>query len=196
MSNTVLPQATDAVLRSIVDANYRFMAASQEVNARVTQRQQALALYVSMLVSLLAALVALRPSPTLSAVPIEWLILGFPISSISFAFLNYKSERAISHLRRYLSVLECLGQAHVHLPSYNTDPEWSIGANKARRFHDHAVTILVAGGNLAGLGAALKIYPERVAQSPIFMYFSAFLALLALAVVLFTHRWSYLPEVK
>lgn len=50
----------------IVDANYRFIAAYQEVNTRVTQRQQALASYVSIVVSLLAALVALRPS---TAVP-------------------------------------------------------------------------------------------------------------------------------
>ena len=49
-------------MTGVVDANYRFMAAYQEVNARVTQRQQALALYISLVVSLLAVLVALRPA--------------------------------------------------------------------------------------------------------------------------------------
>lgn len=44
-----------------VDANYRFIAAYQEVNARVAQRQQALGLYVSLVVSLLAARVAGMP---------------------------------------------------------------------------------------------------------------------------------------
>lgn len=44
-----------------VDANYRFIAAYQEVNARIAQRQQALALYVTLVVSILAALVALKP---------------------------------------------------------------------------------------------------------------------------------------
>ncbi len=44
-----------------VDANYRFIAAYKEVNARVAQRQQALGLYVSLVVSLLAALVAWMP---------------------------------------------------------------------------------------------------------------------------------------
>ena len=43
-------------VKSFVDANYRFIAASQEVNARITQRQQALSLYVTMTIGLLAAL--------------------------------------------------------------------------------------------------------------------------------------------
>lgn len=64
--------------KSSVDANYRFIAASQEVNARINQRQQALALYVTLAVSLLAALVALKPSEGKSPVPAEWLLLGFP----------------------------------------------------------------------------------------------------------------------
>ena len=44
-----------------VDANYRFIAAYHEVNARVAQRQQALGLYVSLVVSLLVLLVAWMP---------------------------------------------------------------------------------------------------------------------------------------
>lgn len=44
--------------KSFVDANYRFIAAYNEVNARIAHRQQALALYVTLVVSLLAALVA------------------------------------------------------------------------------------------------------------------------------------------
>lgn len=109
----------------IVDANYRFIAAYNEVNARIAQRQQALALYVSIVVSLLAATVALRPNGGASQAPIEWLVLGFPVASISFAFLNYKAERAITNLRVFLSELECLGGANEQLPSYNTDPRWS-----------------------------------------------------------------------
>lgn len=179
---------------SIVDPNYRFIAAYQEVNARVTQRQQALALYVSIIVSLLAALVALRPTNTSTPAPIEWLILGFPVSSICFAFLNFKAEKAITNLRTYLSVLERLGNAHEQIPSYNTDPVWSKSANKARRFHDYAVAVLVAGGNIAGLGAALAIYPTRFSDSPQFMYITAGLALASFIVVLLTPRWSYSPE--
>lgn len=89
----------------IVDANYRFIAAYQEVNARINQRQQALALYVTLVVSLLAALVALKPGADGADVPVEWLVAGFPVASICLAFLNYKAERAITNLRRFLAAL-------------------------------------------------------------------------------------------
>lgn len=177
----------------IVDANYRFIAAYQEVNARVAQRQQALALFVSILVALLAAVVALRPVAGTPAVPAEWLVLGFPVASICFAFLNFKAERAITNLRRFLSTLERLGGADEYLPSYNTDPQWSAGANKARRFHDHAAAILVAGGNLAGLGAAQAIHAQRFAEAPLFIIAAAVLALVSCVIVLLTPRWQYLP---
>jgi hypothetical protein len=178
----------------IVDANYRFIAAYNEVNARVIQRQQALALYVSLVVSLLAALVALRTSSTISQAPVEWLILGFPVASVCFAFLNYKAERAITNLRTFLSMLEKLGGANEDLPSYNTDPKWSQNANKARRFHDYAAAVLIAGGNLVGLGAANTIYPQRFSIAPVFMYVSISLAICSFLVVLFTPRWSYVPD--
>ena len=179
---------------NFVDPNYRFIAAYQEVNARVTQRQQALALYVSIIVSLLAALVALRPTNASAPAPIEWLILGFPVSSLCFAFLNFKAEKAITNLRTYLSVLERLGDAHLQIPSYNTDPEWSASANRARRFHDYAVSVLVAGGNFSGLGAAVAIFPSRFSESPQFLYISVTLALASFIVVLLTPRWSYSPK--
>jgi hypothetical protein len=179
---------------NIVDPNYRFIAAYQEVNARVSQRQHALALYVSIIVSLLAALVALRPTGSTPPAPIEWLTLGFPVSSLCFALLNFKSERAITNLRTYLSVLERLGDAHEHIPSYNTDPIWSVSANKARRYHDYAVALLVAGGNISGLGAALSIYPSRFNESPQFTILTATLAIVSFLIVLWTPRWSYLPE--
>ncbi|GAB4058217.1 hypothetical protein [Uliginosibacterium sediminicola] len=178
----------------IVDANYRFIAAYQEVNARITQRQQVLTLYVSIVLSLLAALVALRPSTGAQEAPVEWLILGFPVASICLAFLNYKAERAITNLRRFLSSMERLGNAHHALPSYNTDPQWASGANKARRFHDYAAAVLAAGGNAAGLGAALAIYPQRFAEAPLFLYAASLLALVSLIVLLLTPRWGYTPE--
>lgn len=185
---------TTTMATPIVDANYRFIAAYNEVNARVTQRQQALTLYVSLIVSLLAALVALRPSSAASPAPVEWLILGFPVASICFALLNYKAERAITNLRTFLSVLEKLGGASESLPSYNTDPMWSRNANKARRFHDYAVALLVAGGNLLGLGAAQAIYPQRFVETPAFMAVAVGLGVCAVVVVLLTPRWSYVPD--
>lgn len=178
----------------VVDANYRFIAAYQEVNARINQRQQALALYVTLVVSLLAALVALKPGNSNAEVPIEWLLAGFPVASLCLAFLNYKAERAISNLRRFLSALEQLNDAHEQLPSYNTHENWSQGANKARRFHDYAAIILVIGGNAIGLGAAAEIYPERITEMSLALWLSIAIALFSVLLLLITPKWSYKPE--
>lgn len=181
-------------IKSTVDANYRFIAAYQEVNARIAQRQQALALYVTLTVSLLAALVALKPGEGSGKLPIEWLVLGFPVASTCLAFLNYKAERAITNLRHFLSALERLNNAHETLPSYNTDPKWAMGANKARRFQDFAAVVLVAGGNSIGLGAVIKIYPERMAENPLVVWISVIVAIISLVALLLIPRWSYKPE--
>lgn len=174
-----------------VDSNYRFIAAANEVNARITQRQQALALYVTLIVSLLAALVAMRPNQGISDPPIEWLILGFPVASLSFSFLNYKSEVTLSNLRSYLAQLEKLDTESPSIPSYNSDPTWSIGANKGRRFHDYASALLVTGGNAIGLGAAWKIYPIRLNAEPTFLYVSICLAIISIVFLFITPMWSY-----
>lgn len=181
-------------IKSYVDANYRFIAAYQEVNARIAQRQQALALYVTLVVSLLAALVALKPGEGGGKLPIEWLVAGFPVASTCLAFLNYKTERAITNLRSFLSVLERLHNAHEDLPSYNTDPRWAMGANKARRFHDYAAAVLVAGGNSIAIGAVVKIYPERMAENPWIVWVTAVVAVITLIALLLIPRWSYLPS--
>jgi hypothetical protein len=174
-----------------VDSNYRYIAAANEVNARISQRQQALALFVTLIVSLLAALVAMRPNQGISDPPIEWLILGFPVASLCFSFLNYKSEVTLSNLRRYLSQLEKLDTESPSLPAYNTDPTWSIGANKGRRFHDYASALLAIGGNAIGLGAAWKIYPNRLNTESVFLYASIFLAFISIVFLLTTPLWSY-----
>lgn len=180
--------------KQIVDANYRFIAAYQEINARIAQRQQALALFVTLTVSLLAALVALKPGAGSNPLPIEWLVLGFPVASICLAFLNYKAERAITNLRQFLSELEQLENANEHLPSYNTDPKWAIEANKARRFHAFAAAVLVAGGNAIGLGAVIKIYPERMTDNPVIVWLTVIIAIISVAALLWIPRWSYQPQ--
>lgn len=182
------------VTKSFVDANYRFIAAYQEVNARIAQRQQALTLYVTLVVSLLAAMVALKPGDGAGHVPVEWLVPGFPVASLCLALLNYRTERIITQLRHFLSTLERLDNAHEVLPSYNTDPRWAVNANRARRYHDYAAAVLVAGGNGIGLGAALKIYPHRLAEAPLVLWGSGLVALISLVLLLAIPRWSYAPE--
>lgn len=179
---------------STVDANYRFIAAYQEVNARIAQRQHALALYVTLVVSLLAALMALKSNESKGEVPVEWLMLGFPVASLCLAFLNYKAERAITNLRHFLSELEQLGNAHESLPSYNTHQKWAHGANKARRFHDYASAVLVVGGNLIGLGVVIRIYPSRVTDTSIAFWVSVVIAVISVLTILLSSQWSFRPD--
>lgn len=181
-------------VKSNVDANYRFIAAYQEINVRIAQRQQALALYVTLTVSLLAALVALKPGESKGELPIEWLVLGFPVASICLVFLNYMAERAMTNLRQFLSALERLDDAHLILPSYHVDPVWTYSANKARRLHVFAAAILVSGSNLIGLGAVIKIYPERIAENPLILWLSIAVAIASTMALLALPRLSYRPS--
>jgi len=180
--------------KTFVDANYRFIAAYQEVNARIVQRQQSLALFVTLTATLLAGLLALHPGNAGHQLPVEWLVFGFPVTSFCLAFLNYKAERAITNLRSFLSALEKLDEAHTRLPSYNTDPRWAHGVNKVRRFHDIAAAVLATGANAIGIGVVLQLYPERLADKPFvpgLLVASAIVSILALLVI---PRWSYRPD--
>lgn len=176
-----------------VDANYRFIAAYQEVNARIVQRQQSLTLFVTLTGTLLAGLLALHPGSDGKALPVEWLALGFPVSSLCLAFLNYKAERAITNLRSFLSSLEKLADAHEQLPSYNSDPRWALGVYKVRRFHDIAGAILASGANAIGIGVVQALYPERLAASPLAFPLLIACAILSVTALLIIPRWSYRP---
>jgi len=148
-----------------VSANYRYISAYNELNARTSQRQQALTIFISFFVGLLAALIASHSAAGLSNAHIEWILLGFPVASASFAFLNYKYELIIANIRAYLVTLEQLNAAHESLPSYNSDPVWTINSDHARRYHDYACAVLILACNSIGLSAFYVLYPERFFQS-------------------------------
>ena len=179
--------------QTYVDANYRFIAAYQEVNSRIVQRQQSLALFVTLTATLLAGLLALHPGGNGRQLPVEWLVFGFPVTSLCLAFLNYKAERAITNLRSFLSALEKLDEAHQRLPSYNTDPRWAHGVNKVRRFHDIAAAILATGANGIGIGVVLQLYPERLADKPFVLHLLVLGAIVSVLALLIIPRWSYRP---
>jgi len=175
-----------------VTANYRFVGAYQEINTRIAQRQQALTIYVSMVLSLLAALVALKPG-TAGSLPIQWLVLGFPVASTFLALMSYKAEMAITNLRRFLCALERLGNENGTLPSYNANPSWSINANRARQMQDVAAALLAAAGNTVGLLAALKIYPVQFAENPSALWIAGAVAVVSVCFLLWIPRLSFIP---
>lgn len=176
-----------------VSANYRFVGAYQEVNTRIAQRQQALTIYVSLVLSLLAVLVGLKPSSAGASIPIEWLVMGFPLASTFLALMSYKAERAITNLRHFLCVLERLGNANEAIPSYNANPIWSVSANHARQFQDYAAALLVLGGNLVGLLAAVKIYPGQLGGNPVALWAAGTVALASFIALLWIPRLSFTP---
>jgi hypothetical protein len=177
----------------IVDANYRYIAAAQEANARIAQRQQSLTLFVTMVLSHIAAMVALGNRSADHELGASWLVLGIPLASICLLFLNYKSEAALSNLRSFLSELERLGDAHRRLPSYNTHARWALSANKARRFHDFASAALVAGGHGIGISVALSSAGEGTSTTALCAITGIFGAL-ATVGSLIVPRWRYQPD--
>ncbi len=149
---------------------------------------------MSLVLSLLAALVGLKPGATATMLPVEWLVLGFPLASTFLALMNYKAERAITNLRRFLCELERLGNDSKVIPSYNADPEWSISANHARQFRDYAAALLVLGGNLIGLCAAVKIYPLQFAEHPIALCIAAAVAAASFIGLLWIPKLGFTPS--
>lgn len=152
-------------------------------------------IYASLVLSLLAAMVALRPGGAAAGLPIEWLAMGFPLASCFLAALSYKAERALTNLRQFLCALERIGNADRMLPSYNADPVWATKANSARRFQDYAAAMLATGGNLLGISVAAKVYPQSFADDPVVLWLAAAVAVASvLALLLIPRHFSYTPE--
>lgn len=148
-----------------VTANYRYISAYNELNARTSQRQQALTIFITFFIGLLAALIAAHNVSTSLNSHIEWILFGFPVASATFAFLNYKYERIITNLRHFLSTLERYHNAHLAIPSYNTDQQWIKDSNHARRFHDYACAILILACNSIGISAFYVLFPQHIQQA-------------------------------
>lgn len=143
-----------------VTANYRYIAAYNEVVARISQRQQTLTLFVAIFTGLVTAFIAGRDLFRSQPMALDWLMMGFPAASISLTSLNRKYERLISILRRYLASLERVREAHKVLPSYNCDPGVIGEANAARRQHDFTCATLIAAYNAVALGIYDSIAPR------------------------------------
>ena len=183
---------------SSVDANYRFIAASNEVNARIAQRQQTLAMYVTLVLGLIAALLGFRAGTTdaSQSLPVQTLAFGFPIASLSLVLLSIRSELTLRNLRKFLAALEQLDKAHLRLPSYNTEPRWSDAANRARRLHDVTAAVLVLAANSIALLALTRAYPIEMSHRAPVVWVIGIVALTCVGVLLWMPRLAYRPEAK
>ncbi len=177
-----------------VSANYRYISAFNELNARTSQRQQALTIFITFFIGLLAALIAAHNASKGSDAHIEWILMGFPVASATFAFLNYKYERIITNLRHFLSSLERFGDAHLSLPSYNTNPQWVNSSNHARRFHDYACAVLILACNSIGVSAFYVLFPERFSQSAWVLAIVILVSFLTAGLHWLLPKFGYKPE--
>ena len=164
-----------------VTANYRYIAAYNEVVARISQRQQTLTLFVAIFTGLVTALIASRDLFRAQSLALDWLMAGFPAASVALSLLNAKYERLLSILRGYLAALEQVREAHRLLPSYNCDPVLISQANYARRNHDFTCATLIMAYNAVALGIFSSISPVHDA---LFFGVMAAVGLAALAAVL------------
>lgn len=135
-------------------ANFRYLAAYNELVARISQRQQSLILFVAIFSGLMTTMLALKHELMLSPLYFEGLLFGFPLASLGLSMLNLKYEKLISILRSYLAELEQVGDAHLELPSLNSDPRRMELANEARKFHDWTCALMILSFN----GVALMVY--------------------------------------
>ncbi len=163
------------------------------MNARITQRQHALSIYIVLVVGLMAAVVASRWIEAAN-LPIEWIVCGFPLASVCLVLLNYKYEQTLATLRRYLSELERLNNSHLELPSYNTEIRWTTRANNARRFHDVACAVLVLCCNGIALGAFYQMYPEQFKFASPTVWFTSLVTLTSAGALLLLSRFSHRPR--
>jgi hypothetical protein len=177
-----------------VTANYRYIAAYNEVVARISQRQQTLTLFVAIFTGLVTALVAGRDLFRMQAVALDWLMIGFPAASVALTMLNSKYERLLSILRGYLASLERVHNAHLLLPSYNCNIDLVSQANAARRQHDLTCATLIIAYNVVALGIYYSVASH---QDLAFMAVLAVVASVALACVVAHARLGrvrYMPS--
>ncbi|GAA5014697.1 hypothetical protein GCM10023206_25040 [Acinetobacter puyangensis] len=193
MTDTPQPKMMEKFAQEYVTANYRYISAYNELNARTSQRQQALTIFITFFIGLLAALIAAHNVTTNLNSHIEWIMFGFPVASATFAFLNYKYERIITNLRSFLSSLERYHDAHLEIPSYNTNQQWVNDSNHARRFHDYACAILILACNSIGISAFYVLFPEHVAQSYFVIFFVVLIAMLTAILHWFLPKFGYQP---
>lgn len=128
----------------------RYGAAWNELATRITLRQNALTIYVTLATGVVAILAT--GSTTGLKIEKDYFSLTIPALSIFLALLNFKHDKTIALLREYLRSLEDQDGDRVH--GYNTNPEFRKWAEKYRNYHDYAAVVLIILFSLIGFFVA------------------------------------------
>lgn len=152
--------------------NFRYVAAWNEVSTRIGLRQNALTIYVTLSTGILTIL-ATAPK---SGFPIDVNVFSLlmPVVSTFLSLLNYKHDKTIANLRRFMRECENSGSAErLKLPGYNLDDRYRKKAEKYRNLHDVSAFILIMLFNSLGLYIAYYSVPSisDLTRWPIAVYF-------------------------
>lgn len=179
----------------VVWMNYRYAGAWQEVSTRITQRQNALNIFVTLSIGIVTILLA-SPGASTSLDPNLFSML-LPLVSLAFGLLNYKHDKTIALLRAYLAECEMCKDGVTELPGYNSSPLYRQHAESTRRLHDVSCAFLLVFFNIVGYFAAHRAYPEafKVTGWPVFVYFVCVLLSiwLVLRAAVRPHRFTKTP---
>jgi hypothetical protein len=142
-----------------VGMNWRYSSAWNEVNARIAQRQNAVAIFVSLATAIVAVLfTSARSQPGLQLDPNTFSVL-MPVISLVFGALNYKHDKTIALLRTYLAECEDM-HPELKLHGYNNCKRFMSIANETRRWHDISCAVLITVFNGLSLWVAYRSFPD------------------------------------
>jgi hypothetical protein len=140
-----------------VSLDARYLAAWSEVNTRITQRQNALYIFLAISLAIIAFIFS---SNHLQDVEIRAvMLLSIPVTALVLAFLNAKHDETIALLRSFLAQCEISGQGYsseiLKALSYNFNTDLVDPARRYRKYHDWA--FIGAIGLICTVGALLII---------------------------------------
>lgn len=147
--------------KETVSLDSRYQMAWTEVTARITQRQNALYLFMSIsgIITAYFGSIKIDFSGNYLNVPHFWLkligLMGVPAVALAFARLNAKHDETIGLLRSFLKKCEAAGAAGqsetLKELSYNGNPYYIDPAKRYRKHHDTAFSWAIGLLCFAGL---------------------------------------------
>jgi hypothetical protein len=146
-----------------VNLDSRYQMAWIEVTTRITQRQNALYLFIAISGAIIGYFSTEAFRREAATDPIFWVhkigLLGVPVTAWAFGRLNAKHDETIALLRRFLALCEQEGEAKIRGSalarlSYNANPMFAVYAQRFRQYHTHAFSAAIWLISSVGLALA------------------------------------------
>ncbi|MGY3132254.1 hypothetical protein ACVWZM_002936 [Bradyrhizobium sp. USDA 4501] len=147
---------------STVSADARYLAAWSEVTARITQRQNALYIFMATSGVIIGFAFSMKGFPVGARALV---LLAVPLTAYTMALLNEKHNQTIALLRSFLAL--CEKSSDKTTPSlrdisYNWHIDFREAALAFRRYHDRAFAIAIAV--LCTIGLLTLVVPRLASK--------------------------------